>query len=82
VGNCARCGRLFLASRYGRVDGPNPYRTRYCSEECTKRPKKERPRRDCEHCGWSFTPTRSDAKFCSGACRVAAHRAKRGAEQP
>lgn len=31
----------------------------------------------CSHCGASFTPKRSTARFCSTACRVAAHRASR-----
>jgi len=30
----------------------------------------------CKHCGETFQPTRDDAKYCSGRCRVAAHRAK------
>jgi hypothetical protein len=30
----------------------------------------------CAHCGQEFTPSRSDARFCSGRCRVAAHRAR------
>lgn len=29
----------------------------------------------CERCGAEFTPARRDARFCSGRCRVAAHRA-------
>ena len=29
----------------------------------------------CSHCGATFTPKRSTARFCSAACRVAAHRA-------
>ena len=28
----------------------------------------------CQHCSATFTPQRSTAKFCSTACRVAAHR--------
>lgn len=32
--------------------------------------------RPCERCAGTFTPARSDARFCSGRCRVAAHRAK------
>jgi hypothetical protein len=28
----------------------------------------------CAGCGTSFVPKRSDARFCSGRCRVAAHR--------
>jgi hypothetical protein len=30
--------------------------------------------RSCDGCGASFVPKRSDAKFCSARCRVAAHR--------
>lgn len=30
--------------------------------------------RDCPVCGDLFAPARADARFCSGACRVAAHR--------
>jgi hypothetical protein len=32
--------------------------------------------RDCERCGVAFVPSRSDARFCSASCRVAAHKAK------
>ena len=28
----------------------------------------------CVHCGGSFTPSRSDARFCSNRCRQAAYR--------
>ena len=41
-------------------------------EECRAKPK---PTTICAKCGQAFTPRRSDAKFCSGRCRVAAHRA-------
>jgi hypothetical protein len=34
----------------------------------------------CEHCGASFTPQRSTARFCSTRCRTAAHRAGPGAQ--
>lgn len=30
----------------------------------------------CEHCGTGFVPMRSDARYCSGACRAAASRAR------
>jgi hypothetical protein len=30
----------------------------------------------CNHCGATFTPKRSTARFCSTACRVASHRAQ------
>jgi hypothetical protein len=33
----------------------------------------------CAHCGQPFTPERSSARYCSARCRVAAHRAKKGA---
>jgi hypothetical protein len=36
-----------------------------------------RPQQDCQHCGTAFAPARSDARYCSGRCRVAAHRARR-----
>lgn len=39
--------------------------------------------RNCEECGRKFTPTRSDARFCSNACRQKSYRrqaAKRAAE--
>ena len=36
--------------------------------------------RDCEKCGEPFYPARSDARFCSTKCRVAAHRAKRNGD--
>lgn len=31
----------------------------------------------CEHCKGEFPARRSHARFCSKACRVAAHRAKK-----
>jgi len=35
--------------------------------------------RQCGQCGEWFTPARVDARFCSGRCRVANHRASRPA---
>ena len=34
-----------------------------------------RSRRTCEHCRDDFLPARSDSRYCSVLCRVAAHRA-------
>ena len=34
--------------------------------------------RTCDHCAETFTSSRSDARYCSGRCRTAAHRAGRG----
>ncbi len=31
---------------------------------------------NCERCGEPFVATRSDARYCSTACRVAAHRSR------
>jgi len=50
-----------------------------CSRQCSwHRPRThvEHEPRACEHCGEEFTPKRSDARFCSVRCRVAAHRGK------
>ena len=33
-------------------------------------------RYECGQCGATFVPRRSDARYCSGSCRVAAHRAR------
>ena len=66
--------------------GDKSLRPAYCSEDCATRAKWRRQAvkrkaarqlepRDCEHCGESFQPTRSDAKFCGVRCRVANSRA-------
>lgn len=33
--------------------------------------------RECRKCGCQFAPKRSDAMYCSAACKVAAHRARK-----
>lgn len=69
---CVTCGRPIAG--FGGHANPKT-----CSRECSwGRPRKrvEHQPRACEHCGSLFTPTRSDARFCSGRCRVAAHRRK------
>lgn len=43
-----------------------------------ERPRRRGAWRDCEHCGEAFLG-RGDARFCSARCRVAAHRAGKGA---
>jgi hypothetical protein len=73
---CAVCNQWFWA-RSG---------IQTCSNQCNKvRRDKTRIRGDrkpadhtpkpCQHCGERFVPTRSDARYCSTRCRVAAHRA-------
>jgi hypothetical protein len=71
VDECSRCGQPFV------VHGTQVY----CSIECAREERNERRReanerrpRECARCGKTFTPTRSDALFCSGRCRIAAHR--------
>jgi hypothetical protein len=32
--------------------------------------------RECEHCGSAFESANAAAKFCSGSCRVGAHRVR------
>jgi hypothetical protein len=32
--------------------------------------------RNCVHCGRAFTPRRRDARYCGGACRASAYRAR------
>jgi hypothetical protein len=77
---CASCGRL-RRSWFGHV------LNRACCEPCERETKREARRRSrhrepvehvliCEHCGCLFTAHRADARYCSGAHRVAAHRAR------
>lgn len=73
---CWMCGTEY------RSGSPN---TRLCSEACVRlnrirnsslwrsRPKPKR-KMSCIHCGETFTAKRSDSKYCSGKCRVAAYR--------
>ena len=36
----------------------------------------------CQNCGEEFTPTRSDARYCSDRCRKAAARSRERAKPP
>ena len=68
------CGRV------KNVDGRwVPDRLAVCSARCSARARRadRAAQREvtCEWCGDPFLQTRSDARFCSGRCRVAAHRA-------
>lgn len=76
---CEHCGSFYVASRYAADT------TRFCSEACvadaqrsTRAVREGRPARlVCEHCGGTFMSRRAHSRFCSGACRTAAYRAKR-----
>ena len=87
VRTCINCGREYERSNHW-YEGR--WRSQaYCSEACRHATAMERQRRrraaahvepagqPCAHCAEPFIPARSDALYCSGACRVAAHRAKR-----
>jgi uncharacterized OB-fold protein len=73
---CDVCGEVFVPP-YG------PRRRRFCSDECRRAHDRQRKawtpvvhvEQSCAQCGELFVPARSDARYCSGRCRVAAHRA-------
>jgi hypothetical protein len=77
---CPGCGHMRPASEFER--DPDPVWDQIAAALGGRAPHKEclacrAPQdrsRPCERCGEPFTPTRSDARFCSGRCRVAAHR--------
>jgi len=87
---CTHCGRPFLPGQeYGQ-------RTIYCSAACAATIKAGRRRNPtakvrgdgtvyyghtCSHCQQDFASRRVHSQYCSGRCRVAAHR-KRGATPP
>jgi hypothetical protein len=81
---CQVCGESFFG--YGRTQtcSARCYRARRKQTHVySKQPRKKYPRepvdhdwRPCEHCGYEFEPARKDARFCSGRCRVAHHRAQ------
>lgn len=75
---CPVCGRRvrFLDFRWRR-------RHYLCSTECGKgfdpRPRKNptRSELECDGCGQTFSAIRSDARYCSSACRQRAYRQRR-----
>jgi len=73
---CRECGRSgFRWWQMHRWRSPERMRCQACYERARRRKKREaRPLIACDHCGESFKPTRSDARFCSDRCRQRAHR--------
>jgi hypothetical protein len=67
---CAKCGGMFPGVA---EFGAYPDSATECRACRAPKPKPVRAR-TCQHCGQMFTSKRSDARFCSGRCRVAAHR--------
>jgi hypothetical protein len=53
-----------------------------CSDHCAKQARNARRRKSkpttCAGCGETFVPKRSDAKFCSAACKQRAYRQRSG----
>jgi hypothetical protein len=86
---CRRCGKAPAAENSGWCDGclraederrEQLNGTVAARARAQQRADLELPggRRRCawEYCGQAFTPKRSTGRYCSGACRVAAHRAR------
>ena len=92
---CVICGAAIPWSTYGSGhDGATIHRyrrKRYCGNArcynkagALKKKKRlawERSDHDCLRCRTMFTPTRSDGKYCSDACRVAAFREREKAKR-
>ena len=86
IKTCERCGRLFIpdfqASR-------TKYCSEECAvtvkADRRRHPEAQKVARrggrwmvshECRHCGHRFWSKRHDAQYCSGKCRVAAHRSR------
>jgi|GEM_PF-5522277 len=78
---CAKCEQMLpseefaldeFAQKLSRSLGA-PQRWHKACRAC-RTPERPDRTRACDHCGESFTPMRDHARFCSGRCRVAAHR--------
>jgi hypothetical protein len=75
---CEGCGRPVHNEM-----GFRPRRRTFCCEDCDKaavakaareRRSDARGTRQCDSCGETFEPSRTDARYCSNACRQRAHR--------
>jgi len=87
VRTCTVCGEEFICmshipSRSCSKRCWRALRREYVNQRRKIRERRKYPRdpvdhdwRQCEHCGGVFEQTRKDARFCSGKCRVAHHRA-------
>jgi hypothetical protein len=51
------------------------------NERYRERRRRARADRTCGTCGQTFTPTRSDGRYCSSACRQRAYRGRQRAEE-
>ena len=79
---CSYCNQEYLAYRTGAMH------RLYCSPYCNMSARREREKarleltrqKTCAYCEVPFNAKRSDAIFCSGKCRVAAHRNKEASQ--
>jgi hypothetical protein len=70
------CARPIEGGGYA-LHGMGHLATYWCTEACrwrAYRASRRLKQRECASCGKSFTTSRTDARFCSGACRVRARR--------
>ena len=77
---CPGCGRALVVVRVAR-SGPLA-RVPYCSESCARSRATSRSRNACASCGAQFDATRSDARYCSSACRQRAYRLRLATPAP
>ena len=71
VGHQRTAYRRVRAMQTGQAAAMGRYRARKRGDQPTTR----------ERCGATFTPPRSDARYCSSACRQAAYRERKAASQ-
>ena len=70
---CPRCHQAKPFKEF-ESDRHDAGRHQRCLECVEAQQEQESLTRACDRCGTEFTPTRRDARYCSGRCRVAAHR--------
>jgi hypothetical protein len=84
---CHEQRRLGLRVRRGRYRGwcslcANHARIDASTAAVSARKRRARADRTCQGCGATFTPARADGRYCCGACRQAAYRARRKQPAP
>jgi hypothetical protein len=47
------------------------------NERAGERKPRQKKERSCEYCGWPFETTRTDAIYCSAACKQATYRKRK-----
>lgn len=79
---CERCGRVIVCADWE----PERYTRPVCSAECRnairrtdRKMSRELHKVECQECGELFSPKRSDAVWCSNACRQRAYRKRKAA---